>query len=85
MVRYNLRSLQGVLNIPVTDDQALRMAFSSSKRKGFASSGRGESDLRNIRLRYLWKPSERLSVRRGRHVEGIAGFPQIPQPDVSQV
>lgn len=55
---YHLRNLEGVLNVPLTDTQALRFAYSTNKRNGFYSSGAGESDLQNIRMKYRWQPNQ---------------------------
>lgn len=70
---YNLKSMQGVLNMPVTDTQAMRVAFSSTKRDGYASSGAGESDLQNIRLRYLWKPSDTFDITLTANNQSLGG------------
>jgi iron complex outermembrane receptor protein len=59
---YHLQSAEGVLNIPLTGSQALRLAYSSNKRNGFYSSGAGESDLQNARLKYRWRQSDKLDV-----------------------
>ncbi|MGC3979948.1 MAG: TonB-dependent receptor [Steroidobacteraceae bacterium] len=55
---YNLQSMEGILNVPLTDNQAIRVAYSSNKRDGFLSSGAGESDIKNSRLKYRWKPND---------------------------
>ncbi|MFT3907479.1 MAG: TonB-dependent receptor [Steroidobacteraceae bacterium] len=52
---YNLLAMEGVLNLPLSSDQALRVAYSSNKRDGYLSSGAGDSDLQNARLKYRIK------------------------------
>lgn len=59
---YNKQALQGVFNMPVTDNQALRVAFSSERRDGYVTSNAGESDLRSARVRYRWQPNDDLNI-----------------------
>ncbi|MGC3982454.1 MAG: TonB-dependent receptor plug domain-containing protein [Steroidobacteraceae bacterium] len=59
---YNKLNIQGVLNMPVTDNQALRVAFSSERRDGYVTSNAGDSDLRSARVRYRWKASDDLDI-----------------------
>lgn len=59
---YSLRSLQGVLNVPLSGNQAVRLAYSSDKRKGYISAGAGDSDLTNIRLKYGWKANDNVET-----------------------
>ncbi|MGC3980606.1 MAG: TonB-dependent receptor [Steroidobacteraceae bacterium] len=59
---YNLMNMEGVLNLPFSDNQAIRVAYSSNKRDGYISSGAGESDLMNARLKYRWKASDTLDL-----------------------
>ncbi|MGC3981859.1 MAG: TonB-dependent receptor [Steroidobacteraceae bacterium] len=59
---YNLQALQAVLNMPLSSNQALRFAFSTNKRDGYASSGAGDSDLTNVRAKYRWQASTNLNL-----------------------
>ncbi|MGC3980624.1 MAG: TonB-dependent receptor [Steroidobacteraceae bacterium] len=59
---YNLLNMEGVLNVPLTSNQALRVAYSSNKRDGYISSGAGDSDLKNARLKYRWQASDDLDI-----------------------
>ncbi len=59
---YNLLNTEGVLNVPLSDNQALRFAYSSNKRDGYISSGAGDSDLTNARLKYRWQVSDDLDT-----------------------
>ncbi|MFT3907480.1 MAG: TonB-dependent receptor [Steroidobacteraceae bacterium] len=59
---YKLLNTEGVLNVPLSSDQALRFAYSSNKRDGYISSGAGDSDLTNARLKYRWKLSDNLDA-----------------------
>jgi iron complex outermembrane receptor protein len=59
---YHLLSTQGVLNVPLADNQAARLAFSSERRDGYLSSNAGNSNLANYRLKYRWQPTETFNV-----------------------
>jgi len=59
---YNLQTTQGVLNVPLSDNQAFRIAYASEKRDGYLSSNAGDSDLKNTRLKYRWQPTEDLDI-----------------------
>jgi len=59
---YHLVTTQGVLNVPITDDQALRVAYGSEQRDGYISSGAGDSDQTNARLKYRWQPTEAVNL-----------------------
>ncbi|MGC3981673.1 MAG: TonB-dependent receptor [Steroidobacteraceae bacterium] len=59
---YHLLNMEGVLNAPLTDNQALRIAYSSNKRDGYISSGAGDSDLQNVRVKYRWQATDSLNL-----------------------
>lgn len=59
---YHLLATEGVLNVPLTDNQAIRIAYSSNKRDGYVSSGAGDSDLMNARLKYRWQATDDLNL-----------------------
>ncbi|MFO1402335.1 MAG: TonB-dependent receptor [Steroidobacteraceae bacterium] len=59
---YNLLNMEGVLNLPLSDTQALRAAYSTNKRDGFLSSNAGNSDITNARLKYRWKANDDLDI-----------------------
>lgn len=59
---YNLFGTEGMLNMPLADNQALRFAFSTNKRDGYISSSAGDSDLVNARVKYRIKPSDDLDI-----------------------
>jgi iron complex outermembrane receptor protein len=59
---YKLLTFQGVLNVPLADNQAVRLAFSSEKRDGYLSSNAGNSDMRNARIKYRWQPTETFDI-----------------------
>lgn len=59
---YDLLNLEGVLNVPVADNQAVRVAYSNSKRNGYYKSGVGDSDLQTARVKYRWKISDAINT-----------------------
>ncbi|MFT3907017.1 MAG: TonB-dependent receptor [Steroidobacteraceae bacterium] len=59
---YNLLNMEGVLNLPISGNQALRAAYSTNKRDGYLSSNAGNADLTNARLKYRIKPSDDLDI-----------------------
>ena len=59
---YNLLNMEGVLNLPLSDNQALRAAYSTNKRDGYLSSNAGNSDITNARLKYRWQANDDLDL-----------------------
>jgi len=59
---FKLFNAQGVLNAPITDTLAVRAAFSSATRDGYASNGTNDTDDRSVRLKLGYKPSDNLSA-----------------------
>lgn len=59
---YNLVNTEAVLNVPLSDSQAVRIAYSTNKRDGYLSSNAGESDISNARLKYRWRASDNLDL-----------------------
>jgi iron complex outermembrane recepter protein len=59
---YNKQSMEGVLNVPLSDSQALRFAYSSDRRDGYYSNGSGDTDVQNARLKYRLKSSDDLDT-----------------------
>ncbi|HTP38723.1 MAG TPA: TonB-dependent receptor [Steroidobacteraceae bacterium] len=58
---YNLKNIEGVVNVPLSGDQAIRVAYSTQKRDGYLSSGAGDSDLDNLRFKYRWQLTDNLN------------------------
>ena len=59
---YDLLSVQGTVNVPLSNNQALRFAYSTDKRDGYLSSGAGDSDLANARIKYRWQATEAIDI-----------------------
>lgn len=58
---FGKRSMEGVFNAPLGDTTALRVAYSSDKRLGYISAGAGDTDLRNVRAKLRWQPTDNLN------------------------
>ncbi|MGC3980755.1 MAG: TonB-dependent receptor [Steroidobacteraceae bacterium] len=59
---FHTLGTEAVLNVPLTDNQALRIAYGSTKANGYLSSGAGESDLTNARVKYRWQATDNLNM-----------------------
>lgn len=59
---YANRTGEAVVNIPFSDNQAMRLAYSSNERNGFYTSNAGNSDQEVVRLKYRWAASENLDI-----------------------
>lgn len=66
---YNDVKVQGAVNLPISDKLAMRIAFNEEHRDSFykdigSTQGDhpGKLDTTNIRVSFLWKPTDALSV-----------------------
>lgn len=59
---YSLVQVQGMANLPITDQLAARLAFGTESHSGYLSNGADDADVQSERLKLLWKPSERFSL-----------------------
>ncbi len=59
---FNKLATEGVLNVPLADNQALRIAYNSDKRDGYISAGAGDSDLKHARVKYRIQPTSDVDV-----------------------
>ena len=59
---YNLVQVQGMLNVPITDRLAARVAFGTESHSGYLSNGADDADVQSERLKLLWKPTDRFSL-----------------------
>lgn len=59
---FDLYNTQGVINVPVGEDFALRTAVTTVKRGGHLTNGGGDLDSFNGRLRGLYEPNTELKV-----------------------
>src|SRR5262249_44391956 len=60
---YNLVQADGMVNVPLADDVAFRVAFTSVQRTGYGHpEGTGNDDYTSARATLQFKPSENLRV-----------------------
>lgn len=59
---YNLRRTTGAINVPLSSDLAVRLAFYDSKRDGYLTDGFDDEDTRAARLHLLWTPTGDVSL-----------------------
>jgi len=59
---YNARTAEAIMNLPLSDNQAVRLAYSAEKRDGYISSGAGDSDQSNLRVKYRYQPNDDLDI-----------------------
>jgi iron complex outermembrane recepter protein len=70
---YNLRQFTGMINMPLSDSLAVRLAASSVKRSGFLSNGQDDNDAQGVRAKLLWTPSEAVSLLVGGEWTNVGG------------
>ena len=70
---YHSTTMEGVMNVPLADNQAIRIAFTNSKRDGYYSNGAGNSDLSTTRIKYRWQPSDSLDITATVQHQNIGG------------
>ena len=71
---FKTQNTEGVINVPLSSNQAVRLAFSTERRDSYASSGLGEVNNRALRARYRWKPSDSLDINASYQETRIAGM-----------
>lgn len=70
---FKTLNTEGVINLPLSSTQAVRIAASTERRDSYASSGLGEVNNRTVRFRYRWKPSDKLDINASYQEGRIAG------------
>ncbi|MFT3752526.1 MAG: TonB-dependent receptor [Paludibacter sp.] len=59
---YAMRNGEAVVNVPLSDNQAIRIAYNSSERDGYYANNAGSSDQEVARLKYRWAVSDALDI-----------------------
>jgi iron complex outermembrane recepter protein len=70
---YHLVDIQGVVNVPLADNQALRVAYSTDKRDGYISNNAGNSDLTNARIKYRLQATDAVNITATFNHQDIGG------------
>lgn len=73
MGNYHLSTMDGVMNVPFADNQAVRIAFTNTKRDGYYSNGAGASDLRTARIKHRWQPTSDIDITTTIQHQNIGG------------
>jgi outer membrane receptor protein involved in Fe transport len=60
---YDAKRVEGMVNVPVNEQLALRVAFQTLNHNGYLSNGYDDEDGRAGRFQALWDPSSSLSIR----------------------
>lgn len=58
---YSLLHTQGVMNTPINDTMAMRVAFTTKSHDGYYSNGSDDEDSKSTRLRLLFQPNDKFS------------------------
>jgi iron complex outermembrane receptor protein len=59
---YSLIQAQGSLNLPVSDEVAVRLAYGSEHHKGYLTNGSDDADVQSARLKVLYRPTDRFRL-----------------------
>lgn len=59
---YDTINMTGVLNVPLSDTLAARVAVNRARHSGYATNGAFDQDQDDIRLSLLFKPSDRTTI-----------------------
>ena len=70
---YDLLHFTGMLNVPVSDTLAIRVAGSSIDRHGYLSNGTDDDVASSVRAKVLFKPSDAFSLLAGAEYDKVGG------------
>lgn len=59
---FDQLTMTGVMNAPINDKVAMRVAFNSNSHEGYASNGTSDNDTKEARVKILYEPNEDLSM-----------------------
>ena len=59
---YDLIATQGMLNVPLTDELAVRVAFNQIRHNGYFNNGQSNEDDISSRVKVLYRPTDYLSL-----------------------
>jgi iron complex outermembrane receptor protein len=60
---YDYINITGVVNAPISSQFGIRVAYSSSIRDGYIDNGGGDENKKSVRVKALYKPSEKMSFK----------------------
>jgi outer membrane receptor protein involved in Fe transport len=59
---YGLLQSQGVLNVPLGETLALRVAVGTENHNGYLNNGADDADIQSGRVKLLWRPTDDLRI-----------------------
>jgi iron complex outermembrane receptor protein len=81
---YDLRRVEGAVNLPIGTNAAIRVAGNFVDRDGYLSDGTDDDQRQAVRLRLLWKPTSNVSLMLNAdyaHEGGSGpGYVMLPRP-----
>jgi len=81
---YSHRRLEGAINLPLTDTQAVRVAFTDVQRDGYMSTGSGDVDGTAVRAKYAFTPNDDVRLVLSAEHSDLGGIsPDINTPAAS--
>ena len=60
---YSAYDVEGAFNAPIGDRSALRLSGAAIGHDGYLSDGSSDQDVKSLRLQFLTKPTDKLSIR----------------------
>lgn len=59
---YDTMQMEGMLNVPVSEALAMRLAFLSSSHDGYMADGTSDEERKSLRFKTLFEPTDRFSL-----------------------
>lgn len=73
MGNYNLFRAEGMINVPLGKDLALRIAGAALSRDSYFTPDQGEQRAQSIRVKLLYRPSDDFNIKLGYQLDHIGG------------
>lgn len=82
---YNLIKTEGAVNVPITDELSVRLAFENESHDGYYTSGAEDSDVIAGRVSVLYTPTANLSIllRASYWHDGGVGYGAVDYPFIN--
>jgi iron complex outermembrane receptor protein len=71
---FNLVRGEGMVNVPVSDSSALRIAVTSTSRDGYLNTGADDNVASGARIKYQWTKSDSFSMLLGVEIAKLGGI-----------
>jgi len=80
---YDLHREEAMINLPLTDSLAARLAFTDTHREGYLSDGGDDDVAAGARVKLLYKPGDNLSVLLGGEFTQLGGYGPAAVPEAT--